>query len=61
MKMYIVTVFDKKGSKIYEESFEAPNNDEAKKIGQSILEDNSYENHTSRVTSPAGELVLFHR
>lgn len=61
MKMYIVTAFDKKGEKLYEESFEAPNNDEAKKIGQRVLEENKYENMTHRVTSPAGELVLFHR
>ncbi|MGP4082382.1 YhzD family protein [Pseudalkalibacillus sp. R45] len=61
MKMYIITVFDNKGEKIYEESFEAADNNEAKKIGQDILADNDYENHTSRVTSPSGELVLFHR
>ncbi|WP_257349454.1 YhzD family protein [Pseudalkalibacillus decolorationis] len=61
MKMYIVTVFEKSGEKIYEESFEAADNNEAKKTGQKILEENNYENHTSRVTSPAGELVLFHR
>ncbi|MCF6411022.1 YhzD family protein [Pseudalkalibacillus salsuginis] len=61
MKMYIITVFDNKGEKIYEESFEATDNKEAKRIGQDILEDNDYENHTSRVTSPSGELVLFHR
>ncbi|WLD94061.1 YhzD family protein [Alkalihalobacillus sp. AL-G] len=61
MKMYIVTVFDKSGEKIYEESFEATDNAEAKKAGQKILEENNYEDYTSRVTSPAGELVLFHR
>jgi hypothetical protein len=61
MKTYIVTVFDKSGEKLLDEAFEAANDQEAKENGEKILLEKQFENHTSRVTSPTGKLVLFHR
>jgi hypothetical protein len=61
MKTYMLTVFAKDGSKLLEESFEAASEKEAKEIGEKKLTEQNYETHTSRVTSPSGKLVLFHR
>lgn len=61
MKTYIVTVFDKTGEKLLDESFEAANEEEAKVKGEQILKEKNFENHTSRVTSSKDKLVLFHR
>jgi hypothetical protein len=61
MKTYIVTVFDKKGEKLLEESFQATNDQEAKSKGDQILKEKQFQKYTSRVTSPTGKLVLFHR
>jgi hypothetical protein len=61
MQTYIVTVFDKTGEKLLDEAFEAKNDTEAKVMGEKILKEKQFANHTSRVTSPKGKLVLFHR
>ncbi|WP_077324972.1 YhzD family protein [Virgibacillus siamensis] len=61
MKTYNLTVFDKSGQKLLDESFEAANNDEAKKVGQARLEEEGYSEHTHRCVSPEAKLVLFHR
>lgn len=61
MKTYVLTVFSQSGEKLLDESFEAPNNDEAKKIGQVRLADEGYSEHTHRCVSPEAKLVLFHR
>ncbi|SDQ85887.1 YhzD-like protein [Virgibacillus subterraneus] len=61
MRTYVLTVFDKSGEKLLDESFEAPSNDEAKKIGAARLDEEGYSEHTHRCVSPDAKLVLFHR
>lgn len=61
MANFVLNVFDKSGKALLDESFEAKDENEAKEIGQKRLNDEGYENHTSRVTSSTGKLVLFHR
>ncbi|RYG72867.1 hypothetical protein EU245_08650 [Lentibacillus lipolyticus] len=61
MKTYALTVFDKTGEKLLDESFEAASNDEAKNIGQKRLAEKGYSEYTHRCVSPDAKLVLFHR
>ncbi|HLS09769.1 YhzD family protein [Lentibacillus sp.] len=61
MKTYFLTVFDKSGERLLNETFEASNNDEAKKIGQKRLDEEGYSEYTHRCVSPEAKLVLFHR
>ncbi|KGX86155.1 YhzD family protein [Pontibacillus marinus] len=61
MKAYVLTVFAQDGTQLLEESFEAPNDDDAKKIGEQKLADQGYEDHTHRCVAPEGHMVLFHR
>jgi hypothetical protein len=61
MKTYTLTVFDKSGEKLLEETFEAASEAEAKKIGEQILREKNYHDKTHRCTSSSGKLVLFHR
>ncbi|MBP1947342.1 YhzD family protein [Virgibacillus litoralis] len=61
MRTYVLTVFDKSGEKLLDESFEATSNDEAKKIGQAKLDEEGYSEHTHRCVSPDAKLILFHR
>ncbi|MBM7601707.1 hypothetical protein JOC34_004135 [Virgibacillus halotolerans] len=61
MKTFALTVFSPSGEKLLDESFEAENNEEAKKIGQTRLDDEGYSEHTHRCVSPEAKLVLFHR
>jgi hypothetical protein len=58
---YVLTVFDKSGEKLLEETFEAATEKEAKEIGESKLKEKDYLEATHRCTSSAGKLVLFHR
>ncbi|MHA7136251.1 YhzD family protein [Rossellomorea arthrocnemi] len=60
MKVYKLTVFEKDGKKILDESFEASSDSDAKKMGESMLEQKGYSDHTHRCTSPLGKLLLFH-
>lgn len=60
MKTYTLTVFEKTGETLLEENFEAPNDDDAKKIGEEKLSENNYLEHTHRCVSSAGKLILFH-
>ncbi|MCD5324948.1 MULTISPECIES: YhzD family protein [Pontibacillus] len=61
MEAYILTVFAPDGTQLLEESFEAQDDQDAKKIGQNLLADNGYDEHTHRCVSPDGRMVLFHR
>ncbi|MFD1017739.1 YhzD family protein [Thalassobacillus hwangdonensis] len=61
MKVYTLTVFEKDGTKLMDENFEAQNDDDAKKIGQNMLEDKGYAEYTHRCVSQSGYMVLFHR
>ncbi|PFE05170.1 hypothetical protein COE15_07390 [Bacillus cereus] len=61
MGVYILTVFEKDGSKMLDESFEATTEAEAKSKGTSILQEKGLHEKTHRCTSSAGKLVLFQR
>ncbi|MFD1360972.1 YhzD family protein [Lentibacillus salinarum] len=61
MRQYFLTVFDKSGEKLLDESFDASGNDEAKQIGRKRLDEEGYHEHTHRCVSPEAKLVLFHR
>ncbi|MFT4417209.1 YhzD family protein [Fredinandcohnia humi] len=58
---YVLTVFDKTGEKLLEETFDAATEKEAKEIGEKMLQEKNYQDTTHRCTSSAGKLVLFHR
>ncbi|WP_102347465.1 YhzD family protein [Bacillus sp. Marseille-P3661] len=60
MKAYILTVFDKKGKVLLAENFQAANDLEAKRIGETMLTEKEYLEYTHRCVSPTGKLLLFH-
>jgi hypothetical protein len=60
MPQFTLTVFDKNGEKLLEETFEASDEKEAKKIGENRLRENNYLEKTHRCTSSSGKLILFH-
>jgi hypothetical protein len=60
MPQFTLTVFDKSGKKLLEETFEATDEKEAKKIGENRLRENNYLEMTHRCTSSSGKLILFH-
>ncbi|MRG86908.1 YhzD family protein [Salinibacillus xinjiangensis] len=61
MKSYFLTVFEKNGNNLVDETFEAKDDQEAKKLGTQLLEEKGYTEYTHRCVSPNGHLVLFHR
>lgn len=61
MRNYVLTVFEKNGEKLLDESFEATNDQEAKSIGEKRLAEAGYLEHTHRCVSPEAKLILFHR
>ncbi|WP_243291470.1 YhzD family protein [Bacillus sp. FJAT-47783] len=61
MATYTLTVFSKSGEKLLDETFEAADEKEAKKIGTEKLQEKNYLDATHRCTSPTGKLILFHR
>ncbi|GLO65582.1 MULTISPECIES: YhzD family protein [Oceanobacillus] len=61
MRTYALTVFSKNGEKLLDTSFTAENDESAKEIGQTQLEEEGYMEHTHRCVSPDAKLVLFHR
>ncbi|MBO8156168.1 MAG: hypothetical protein H0Z32_06910 [Bacillaceae bacterium] len=61
MKTYHLTVFEKDGNKLLDETFEAADDNEAKKVGMGKLKEKGYEEHTHRCVAPEGHMVLFHR
>ncbi|WAA08725.1 YhzD family protein [Fervidibacillus albus] len=60
MPIYYLTAFQKNGEKLLDQSIEAKNAEEAKKIGIKILEENKLSDQTYRLVSPEGQLLLFH-
>lgn len=60
MYEYSLTVFESTGKLIFEDQFEAENDDVAKQIGVQKLTDNNYLEYTHRMTR-SGKLLLFHR
>lgn len=61
VRTYTLTVFEKDGNKLLDETFEAANDEEAKTVGKEILEEKDYTEHTHRCVSPEAKLLLFHR
>ncbi|MFK2825870.1 YhzD family protein [Bacillus sp. B190/17] len=58
--VYKLTVFRSNGEKLLDKSFEAHNDEDAKKRGQQLLYEHAYEGYTYRCTSSLGKLILFH-
>lgn len=61
MLVYTLTVFEKSGEKLLDESFEAANEKEAKKIGMERLIEKNFHEKTHRCVTSKGKLILFHR
>ncbi|WP_226576691.1 YhzD family protein [Halobacillus litoralis] len=61
MKQYFLTVFEKDGTNVLDETFEAENDNQAKEIGTKRLAEQGFSSHTHRCVAPDGHLVLFHR
>jgi hypothetical protein len=61
MPTYTLTAFDKNGEKLLDETFEAANDEEAKKIGEQKLREHNCHDKTHRCTTSSGKLILFHR
>ncbi|MCD7034842.1 hypothetical protein LRR81_11355 [Metabacillus sp. GX 13764] len=61
MGRYFLTVFEKSGEKLLDESFEAASEQEAKEIGAQKLEEKDYAKKTNRCVNDAGKLILFER
>lgn len=60
MANYVLTVFEKSGKLLLDESFEAQNDEQAKEIGMKRIEEEGYEDHAYRCVAPNARLVLFH-
>ncbi|WP_337018030.1 YhzD family protein [Oceanobacillus massiliensis] len=61
MKSYSLTVFDKSGEKLLDESFTAVSDQEAKEIGKAQLLEKGFAENTHRCVNPQAKLILFHR
>ncbi|WP_138419791.1 YhzD family protein [Aquibacillus sediminis] len=61
MGKYHLTVFQKDGKNLLDETFEAPTNQKAKSIGLELLESHQYTDYTHRCVAPDGTLLLFQR
>lgn len=61
MRNYTLTAFEKSGEKVLDEAFTAENNEEAKMIGTTLLEEKGYREYTHRCVTSDGKLILFHR
>lgn len=60
MRTYKLTIFEKNGDKQLDQSFTALTDEEAKTVGQRLLQEHTSEEKTYRCTSPEGKLLLFH-
>jgi len=61
MRTYALTVFEKNGNKLFDETFTASDDDEAQERGTRMLIEKGYNDHTHRCVSPEAKLLLFHR
>lgn len=59
MKSYVLTVFEKSGKKLLDETFTASNDEEAKRVGTARLTEEGYNDHNYRCASSDARLVLF--
>ena len=60
MKTYKLTAFEANGEKLLDESLQAENDEAAKKQGEELLQEKQLLKKTHRLTSPSGNLLLFH-
>jgi len=60
MGTYKLTGYEQTGELVFEETFNAANDDEAKTKGREILDSKEWEEKTHRLASPLGKLLLFH-
>lgn len=60
LKTYKLTAYEKSGTLITEETFTAETDDAAKEKGHGLLEEKNLLEHTHRLASPTGKLLLFH-
>ncbi|MGG1571963.1 YhzD family protein [Fictibacillus sp. NRS-1165] len=61
MNKYFLTVYDKSGEKLLDETIQAKDDHEAKALGEERLKEKEFSERTHRLTTPAGALLLFHR
>jgi hypothetical protein len=61
MNSYALTAYEKNGEKILDEVISASNDTEAKQQGEARLAELNFQDKTHRLTSPKGQLLLFHR
>jgi len=61
MNTYALTAYEKNGKKILDETISASNDSEAKQRGEARLAELNMQEKTHRLTSPKGQLLLFHR
>ncbi|MFS0644820.1 YhzD family protein [Siminovitchia sp. 179-K 8D1 HS] len=61
MGAYQLTAFERTGEKLLDETFEAENENEAKRKGNAMLAEKGLLDKTHRCTTQAGKLILFHR
>ena len=61
MKKYILTAFSKKGEKLLDKSFTADNDEEAKEMGNTLLNESGFSEQTHRCVTEDARLILFHR
>lgn len=61
MRTYTLTVFEKNGEKLLDETFSAANDDKAKEVGAALLEEKNYSEYTHRCVTTDGKLILFQR
>ncbi|ABO65936.1 Conserved hypothetical protein [Geobacillus thermodenitrificans NG80-2] len=61
MPTYTLTAFERNGEKLLDETFEAANDEEAKKIGEQKLRERGCFDKTHRCVNASGKLILFHR
>jgi len=59
MNEYKLTAFEPNGEKILDETFEAQNDDEAKRKGEALIEEKGIGEKSYRCTSSNGKLILF--
>lgn len=61
MNTYALTAYESNGEKILDETISAQSDSEAKEQGEARLAELNMQEKTHRLTSPKGELLLFHR
>lgn len=61
MSDYVLTVFEKSGEKLLDETIQASNDAEGKILAEQMLKEKGYEEYTHRFVAPNARLVLFHR